>query len=220
LCERGEPRIELRSWHGPRTSCACQSGSRLELFLRANDVIHSFWVPSLAGKTDMVPGRVNRMVIQADRPGVYRGVCAEYCGLQHALMLFDVIGVPSLRDVSVMLDSTTMQSSSRRRCKIGLPLSARRRPASRRVRRGRTATSRASTCAGRAAARRNRLLAEGGANHHRRMAALQCRSPTRSPWLSIIDAGIVRARLVAWPSTLVEAPPTATLGLAPRLTLN
>jgi cytochrome c oxidase subunit 2 len=62
--------------------------------LHANDVIHSFWVPNLAGKTDMIPGRVNRMVIQADRPGVYRGQCAEYCGLQHSLMSFDVIVLP------------------------------------------------------------------------------------------------------------------------------
>ncbi len=69
-------------------------GEPVELFLHADDVIHSFWVPSLAGKTDMIPGRVNRMVIQADRPGVYRGQCAEYCGLQHALMAFDVIAVP------------------------------------------------------------------------------------------------------------------------------
>ena len=42
----------------------------------------------------MIPGRVNRMVIQADRPGIYRGQCAEYCGLQHALMAFDVIALP------------------------------------------------------------------------------------------------------------------------------
>jgi hypothetical protein len=48
-------------------------------------------VPNLAGKTDMIPGRVTRMVIQADRPGVYRGQCVEYCGAQHALMAFDVI---------------------------------------------------------------------------------------------------------------------------------
>ena len=69
-------------------------GEPVELFLHADDVIHSFWVPSLAGKTDMIPGRVNRMVIQADRPGVYRGQCAEYCGLQHSLMAFDVIALP------------------------------------------------------------------------------------------------------------------------------
>ncbi|HEU4630046.1 MAG TPA: cytochrome c oxidase subunit II [Gemmatimonadaceae bacterium] len=70
------------------------AGEPVELFLRANDVIHSFWVPSLAGKTDMIPGRVNRMVIQGDRPGIYRGQCAEYCGRQHAHMAFDVIVMP------------------------------------------------------------------------------------------------------------------------------
>ena len=69
-------------------------GEPVEVLLRAQDVIHSFWVPNLAGKTDMIPGRVNRMVIQADRPGVWRGQCAEYCGLQHALMAFDVIAMP------------------------------------------------------------------------------------------------------------------------------
>lgn len=69
-------------------------GEPVELLLRANDVIHSFWVPSLAGKTDMIPGRVNRMVIEADRPGVYRGQCAEYCGRQHSLMAFDVVAMP------------------------------------------------------------------------------------------------------------------------------
>lgn len=69
-------------------------GEPVELLLRADDVIHSFWVPRLAGKTDMIPGRVNRMVIQADRPGVYRGQCAEYCGAQHALMAFDVVAMP------------------------------------------------------------------------------------------------------------------------------
>jgi cytochrome c oxidase subunit 2 len=68
-------------------------GEPVELFLRSADVIHSFWVPSLAGKTDNIPGYVNRMVIQADRPGVYRGQCAEYCGDQHAWMAFEVIAV-------------------------------------------------------------------------------------------------------------------------------
>jgi cytochrome c oxidase subunit 2 len=70
------------------------AGEPVELRLRAKDVIHSFWVPRLAGKTDMIPGRVNRMVIQADRPGTHRGQCAEYCGTQHALMAFDVIVLP------------------------------------------------------------------------------------------------------------------------------
>jgi cytochrome c oxidase subunit 2 len=70
------------------------AGEPVELLLRADDVIHSFWVPSLAGKTDMIPGRVNRMVVRADRPGAYRGQCAEYCGAQHALMAFDVVVLP------------------------------------------------------------------------------------------------------------------------------
>ncbi len=66
-------------------------GEPVEVFLRSHDVIHSFWVPNLAGKTDMIPGQTNRVVIQADRAGVYRGQCAEFCGLQHALMAFDAI---------------------------------------------------------------------------------------------------------------------------------
>jgi cytochrome c oxidase subunit 2 len=70
-------------------------GEPVEIELRAHDVIHSFWIPALAGKTDMIPGRVNRMTIQADRAGVWRGQCAEYCGLQHALMAFDVTAEPA-----------------------------------------------------------------------------------------------------------------------------
>lgn len=58
------------------------------------DVIHSFWVPRLAGKLDMIPGRINRLRIRADEPGIYRGQCAEYCGLQHAKMAFLVIAEP------------------------------------------------------------------------------------------------------------------------------
>jgi cytochrome c oxidase subunit II len=54
--------------------------------LEASDVIHSFWVPNLTGKMDLIPGRQNQIQIQADRPGMYRGQCAEYCGLQHAHM--------------------------------------------------------------------------------------------------------------------------------------
>ncbi len=55
------------------------------------NVIHSFWVPELAGKTDVVPGRDNKMNIEADNPGTYLGQCAEYCGLSHANMRFRVI---------------------------------------------------------------------------------------------------------------------------------
>ena len=61
-------------------------GRRVELRLHSGDVIHSFWVPELQGKTDNIPGRRNVTWIQADRPGVYGGQCAEYCGIQHARM--------------------------------------------------------------------------------------------------------------------------------------
>jgi cytochrome c oxidase subunit 2 len=66
-------------------------GRPVELRLATADVIHSFWVPSLAGKLDMIPGRVNRMRIQADRAGTFRGQCAEYCGGAHALMALHVV---------------------------------------------------------------------------------------------------------------------------------
>lgn len=67
------------------------AGKRVRLMLRSDDVIHSLWVPQLAPKVDLIPGRVNTMWLQADRPGRYRGQCAEYCGLQHAHMAFYVV---------------------------------------------------------------------------------------------------------------------------------
>jgi cytochrome c oxidase subunit 2 len=72
-------------------------GERVEVTLQSADVIHSFWVPRLAGKLDMIPGHSNRLVLQADRPGVYRGQCAEFCGQAHALMAFYVIAEPPAR---------------------------------------------------------------------------------------------------------------------------
>jgi len=59
-----------------------------------DSVIHSFWVPQLGGKQDVVPGRTNNLLIQADRPGVYTGQCAELCGLSHAYMRFTVVAQP------------------------------------------------------------------------------------------------------------------------------
>jgi cytochrome c oxidase subunit 2 len=61
------------------------------LSLKSADVAHSFWVPRLAGKTDVIPGRVNNMWFQTDQPGLYVGQCAEYCGMQHANMLIRVV---------------------------------------------------------------------------------------------------------------------------------
>lgn len=69
-------------------------GQPVHIGLTTSDVIHSFWVPALAGKIDMVPGRVNRLVFQADRPGVYRGQCAEFCGEAHAKMALHVVAEP------------------------------------------------------------------------------------------------------------------------------
>jgi cytochrome c oxidase subunit 2 len=67
------------------------------------DVIHSFWVPSLQGKRDLIPGRPTLEWLQADRPGEYRGQCAEFCGLQHAHMAFWVIAEP-LEQFNAWLD--------------------------------------------------------------------------------------------------------------------
>jgi cytochrome c oxidase subunit 2 len=69
-------------------------GSPVRLLLIADDVIHSFWIPALAGKTDVIPGQTNMAWLQADRPGVYRGQCTEYCGEQHAQMAAFVIAEP------------------------------------------------------------------------------------------------------------------------------
>jgi cytochrome c oxidase subunit 2 len=66
-------------------------GRPVHLSLKSADVIHSFWVPNLAGKMDMIPGRTNRLVIQADEAGSYRGQCAEFCGTQHAQMALHVV---------------------------------------------------------------------------------------------------------------------------------
>jgi cytochrome c oxidase subunit 2 len=62
--------------------------------LESADVIHSFWVPQLAGKMDVIPNKTNRVWVDPTTPGTYVGQCAEYCGLQHALMLLIVVVHP------------------------------------------------------------------------------------------------------------------------------
>jgi cytochrome c oxidase subunit 2 len=69
-------------------------GQPVRLELESGDVIHSFWVPQLGGKTDTIPGQTNVSWFQADKPGVYRGQCAEYCGEQHAHMALQVVAEP------------------------------------------------------------------------------------------------------------------------------
>lgn len=68
-------------------------GRRTEIELLSTDVIHSLWVPALGGKTDLIPGRVNRMSLEPTEPGVWRGQCAEFCGLSHALMAFHAVAM-------------------------------------------------------------------------------------------------------------------------------
>lgn len=67
------------------------AGEAVEVLLRSEDVIHSFWVPELSGKIDLIPGRTNSLVIEAAEPGTFRGQCAEFCGLQHAGMRLLVV---------------------------------------------------------------------------------------------------------------------------------
>jgi cytochrome c oxidase subunit 2 len=66
-------------------------GTRVNLVGKTDDVIHSFWVPELNRKVDLIPGATTRILLEADQPGIYRGQCAEYCGLQHAHMAMYVI---------------------------------------------------------------------------------------------------------------------------------
>ena len=66
-------------------------GRAIRFDLLSTDVIHSLWIPNLQGKIDLVPGRLNELWLRADQPGVYRGQCAEYCGLQHAKMALVVV---------------------------------------------------------------------------------------------------------------------------------
>jgi cytochrome c oxidase subunit II len=69
-------------------------GKPVLISLNAGDVIHSLWVPNLGGKKDLIPGRSSVLQLRADQPGIYRGQCAEFCGLQHALMGLLVIADP------------------------------------------------------------------------------------------------------------------------------
>jgi cytochrome c oxidase subunit 2 len=66
-------------------------GTRVNLVGTTDDVIHSIWIPELNRKVDLIPGRTNRILLEADRPGRYRGQCSEFCGLQHAHMAVAVV---------------------------------------------------------------------------------------------------------------------------------
>ena len=70
------------------------AGEPVAISVTSEDVIHSFWVPRLAGKRDAIPGRASVVTIRADAPGTYAGVCGEYCGTGHAIMTMTVIAHP------------------------------------------------------------------------------------------------------------------------------
>ena len=77
------PRMSVNELHIP-------AGRPVDVHVTTADVIHSFWVPRLGGKIDALPGRTNVVRLRADRPGVFRGVCAEFCGTAHAAMFMQV----------------------------------------------------------------------------------------------------------------------------------
>jgi cytochrome c oxidase subunit II len=69
-------------------------GTRVHVTLKSPDVIHSLWIPNLNGKQDLIPGKDGTLRLRADRPGVFRGQCAEFCGQQHAKMALHVTALP------------------------------------------------------------------------------------------------------------------------------
>jgi cytochrome c oxidase subunit 2 len=69
-------------------------GEPVRLALRSSDVIHSFWIPRIAGKQDLIPGQVNHLDFTIEKPGIYRGQCAEFCGFQHAHMGLVLVAHP------------------------------------------------------------------------------------------------------------------------------
>lgn len=84
LPEDGEPVVSANEIRLP-------VGEKVEFILSSPDVIHSFWIPSLGGKMDMIPGRVTRLVLEPRRVGRFRGACAEFCGASHAYMNFAAV---------------------------------------------------------------------------------------------------------------------------------
>jgi cytochrome c oxidase subunit 2 len=103
--ETGLAVITANELHVPASE-AGENGVKRRVFLdlRSADVCHSFWVPRLAGKTDLIPGHPNSLTFQTDKTGLYLGQCAEYCGTQHANMLLRVV-VDSPRDFESWLEN-------------------------------------------------------------------------------------------------------------------
>jgi cytochrome c oxidase subunit 2 len=86
-------------------------GEPVKIALKSADVVHAFWVPQLAGKTQTIPGQTNEQWIQADRAGIYRGQCSQFCGVQHAHMAFEVVA-QSPADFNVWRDAQGQAAAS------------------------------------------------------------------------------------------------------------
>jgi cytochrome c oxidase subunit 2 len=94
-------------------------GEPVRIQLKSADVIHAFWVPQLAGKTQTIPGQTNEQWIEADRPGIYRGQCSQFCGAQHAHMAFDVVA-QSRNDFNAWRDAQGRAADSKNDSTAGL----------------------------------------------------------------------------------------------------
>jgi cytochrome c oxidase subunit 2 len=86
-------------------------GATVEFVLTSTDVIHSFWIPALGGKMDAIPGRTNLLRLTPTKAGIYRGVCAEFCGPSHALMAFPVV-VHEKADFAAWLEAQRRQAAA------------------------------------------------------------------------------------------------------------
>jgi cytochrome c oxidase subunit 2 len=92
---------------------------RLEVTAPTHDVIHSWWVPALGGKIDAIPGKVNETWFQVEQPGLYRGQCAELCGVQHAAMLNAVEVLPEAEFARWLAEQTSEQANPRGETALG-----------------------------------------------------------------------------------------------------
>jgi cytochrome c oxidase subunit 2 len=101
----GTPAVTADELHIP-------TGTRVDVLGTTADVIHSIWLPELNRKVDVIPGRVNRLLLDTDRPGTYQGECSEYCGLQHAHMLLYAIAQPRARFESWLLNESRPASAT------------------------------------------------------------------------------------------------------------
>jgi len=113
------PDLEIVTANEVHLPVSTTSQPRLSVLeLQSVDVVHSFWVPRLAGKTDVIPNRTNRMWIDPAEEGTFLGNCAEYCGTQHANMLLRVI-VESAPQFESGRRSKSVKRPCRRKCKRG-----------------------------------------------------------------------------------------------------